>query len=170
MGKVRAGGRLQATTLPAWTEFDRFPGYGFMVWHLLTARDRHREYRSARRVAGAGGIALCDRFPTGSISLMDSPRTTRVPGTSRRPLARWLVERESAYYREILPPDLLIVLRVSPEVAVQRRHDEEPDFVTKRAAEVFGQHWEGWNAVVIDAEQPHDEVLAEVKAAVWAAL
>ena len=170
MGKVRERGRLQATTLPAWTEFDRFPGYGFMIWHLLTARDRHREYRNVRRVAGSGRIALCDRFPTGSVSLMDSPRTSGLPGISRRPLARWLVARESAYYREILAPDLLIVLRVSPEVAVACRHDQEPDFVARRAAEVFEQQWEGRNMVVIDADRSHDEVLAEVKAAVWAAM
>ena len=168
--RLRDEGRLQATTLPAWTEFDRFPGYGFMLWHLLTARDRHREYRRARRLAGAGGIALCDRYPTPSIRLMDSPRTIDLPGISRRPLARWMVGRESAYYREILPPDLLIVLRVPPEVAVGRRHDEEAEFVSRRAAEVFKQSWKGASTVVVDAGRPHDEVLAEIRAAVWAVL
>ncbi|HSK96283.1 MAG TPA: hypothetical protein VK891_06675, partial [Euzebyales bacterium] len=57
--KLRALGFLSSTRAPAWHDFDgRFPGLPFLVWHLLTARDRLLEYRRARRSAARGGIAV----------------------------------------------------------------------------------------------------------------
>ncbi len=87
---------------------------------------------------------------------------------------RWLAGRESAYYGRILPPDLLVVLRVEPEIAVERRRgDEDEDFVRRRAAEVWDHDWESVAAdsvVVIDAARPHSDVLEHIRSTVWAAL
>jgi len=172
----RRCGRFQTTSLPAGVDFERigFPGYGFLLTHVLTARDRYRAYVGARRAANAGTVVVCDRFPLDGIRLMDGARTAEIVEVGCRPLARWLIGRETAYYDRILPPDLLIVLRLEPEIAVDRRRgQEDEDFVRRRATEVWEQEWESSRAdsvVVVDAARPHPDVLADIRAIVWAAL
>jgi thymidylate kinase len=171
MRRLRTLGMFPATTLPPWHEFgDRFPGLAFVVWHLLTARDRFLEYRRARRATASGAIAVCDRFPVPALQLMDGPRTARLPGLAKRPAARWLAGHEAGYYTHIVAPDVLIVLSVPPDVAVQRRAGEDPDAVRRRASEVFECDWSGTGAVVVDASLPRERVHAQIRDAVWAAL
>ena len=160
------------TSLPAWTDFETigFPGHSFVLWHTLIARDRMREYRRARRRAdGAGVVVISDRFPLPQITLMDNARTGALPGLERRPIARWLARREADYYTRIGSPDLLVVLRVDPDVAVARRPEQDSDFVRRRAEEVWAAEW-GPETVVVDASRPREAVRTEVHSVVWAAL
>jgi thymidylate kinase len=168
----RLGVARETRRLPAWTDWSAvgFPGLGFVLLHTLTARDRHRTYREARRAADRGAVVISDRFPLQGIELMDGPRTGVLVGLDRRPLARWLARREAGYYRGIAPPDLLVVLRVDPDTAVVRRPEQDAEFVWRRAAEVAAHDWTGVDAVVIDASRPHDEVLDDVRDAIWRAL
>lgn len=166
----RDRGRLASTREPSWTEFDRFPGYGYMVWHLLIANDRRRAYRRIRRITGAGTVAVCDRWPGLGLATMDGPRLGSLPGMPRRPLARWMSAAEGRCYREMLAPDLMLVLRVRPELAVGRRPEQDAEFVRRRAREVYERVWSGHAQVVVDADRPHDEVLNAVRSAVWSHL
>jgi thymidylate kinase len=134
------------------------------------ARDRYRAYRRIRRIATNGDIIVCDRFPVPQLTLMDAPRVERV-GPGRRPsLIRRLAAREKRYYRAIGDPDILIVLRVDPEIAVQRRPEDPADFVRERWSEIWAIDWASVPAQVIDASQPRDDVVAEVEALVWSRL
>ena len=161
-----------ATRRPAWQTANgsRFPGYTFMVWHVLIARDRYLAHRRARRAVMSGAVVVCDRYPITGIRLMDGPRTADVPGLARRPLARALARAELRYYQRILPPDLLIVLRVDPQVAAARRVDDREDFVLHRAGEVYEHDWSDTGAVVIDAAQPIDAVWGQIRGTVWSVL
>jgi thymidylate kinase len=81
-----------------------------------------------------------------------------------------LAAREHRYYAQMLPPDVLVVLRVSPDVAVVRRHDAEPEAVRRRATEVFDLDWSMADAIVVDADMPVADVHSQISAAVWGAL
>ena len=86
-------------------------------------------------------------------------------------LARRLVALEMSYYAKIEPPDVLIVLRVDPAVAVQRRVEEDdPGSVRERAGEIFDIDWAGTPAAVIDASRPRDEVASTIRQIVWSRL
>jgi thymidylate kinase len=150
---------------------DRFPGHAWLLWQLVTARDRRRQHRRVRRLAGRGSLVVSDRFPLEQVTLMDGPRTGWVPlGQASRP-ARRMVAAELAAYGAITSPDLLLVLRVDPDTAVSRKRGVDPaDFVRPRSAEVFGADWAATGAVVLDAGQPSEAVLARARAAVWTAL
>lgn len=161
-----------APDIPPWVDWDDqpFPGLGYVVTRVLVARDRARTFDDARRRAARGWVVISDRMPLPQISLMDSPRCAGMPGLERRPLVRWLVARERAYHDRIGRPDLLVVLRVSPDVAVARRYDQDAEFVRRRAEEVRDQDWSGPGVAVIDADGDRDEVHAAAHQAVWAAL
>jgi thymidylate kinase len=138
---------------------------------VVTARDRYAAHAAARREAALGTVVVSDRYPLPQLRLMDGPRigsVVTVPAGNR--LGERLAGRERAYYEGLRPPDVLVVLRLDPEVAVARRADEEAEFVRTRNAEVYGADWSGTAAHVVDASRSAAEVLAEVKSIVWSEL
>jgi thymidylate kinase len=154
-----------------YTTSAKFPGYVWLIHEVCAARDRYLSYAKARKRANRGALVICDRFPIMGIKLMDGPQVERL--TAKVPpnrfigfLARW----EAKYYRKILPPDLLIALRVAPEIALQRRRNSSPESVRARVGEIWDFEWGGIPARVIDAGRSKDEVLSELKAFVWSSL
>ncbi len=148
-----------------------FPGYPWLLREVCTARDRYLTYVTARRFATNGGVAICDRFPLPQVKLMDWAQVERVT-QAKRPsgLVRLLIMLEMRYYRPIRPPELLIVLRVDPEVAVQRKTTEDPASVRARSQEIWRLDWGQTCAHVIDAGRSRAEVLSELKSLIWSEL
>jgi thymidylate kinase len=140
-----------------------------MAWYVLTARDRFRSARAARRLAASGTVVICDRYPLpGVIRQMDGPMLGRAGDRSL--LARALARRERSYYDRISPPDLIVVLRLDPDVAVRRRPDETPAFVRARSAEVWNAPWDEARVAVVDASRPLEDVVRRVRLDVWRGL
>jgi thymidylate kinase len=163
--KVRPYLTIAATTP------DRSPSRTWLLWHALTARDRYRAYVRARRLASNGRLVICDRFPLRQLSLMDGPASSWAPiWRDLDPVGERLVNLENRYYQNIKDPDVLIVLSIDPDIAVQRKTEEDPDFIRARCSEVANVNWEETRALVIDARHSQDEVLSEVKSAVWSRL
>jgi thymidylate kinase len=135
----------------------------------LLARDRYREYRRVRRWVARGMVVLCDRYPRPDLALMESAIVHTLPLAASGRLQR-AVRAEQDYYARIGPPDLTLVLRVTPEIAAQRTGDS-PEFVARRAREicVFADGRPA-DAVVVDADRPLEEVQRALRTAVWAAL
>lgn len=143
-----------------------------LSWVVLTARDRYHAYRGARRRATNGAIVLCDRYPLREIELMDGAVTAHLADAARRNrLVAYLADRERRYYDRITRPDVLIVLRVDPDVAVGRRPGVDDESILRpRSEEVWRMDWRDVPAVVIDAGRPKADVLAEVRSVVWSRL
>jgi thymidylate kinase len=143
-----------------------------LVWEVLTARDRSRTYRRARRLASNGEIVICDRYPLPQVSGMDGAVTARAKDPARlRGLAKSLAARENTYYERIRYPDILIVLRVDPDLAVQRKAGVEPESTVRpRSEEIWHVDWADTPAIVVDAAASKDEVLSEIKSLIWSRL
>lgn len=145
--------------------------YVHMLRFVCTARDRYRAYRRAQRVATNGGLVICDRYPLPTLKMTDGPLLDQVIARGvDNALTRWMARIERHYSAQIMPPDLLIVLRVDPEIAVLRRHDEDAAWVRERGREIVEADWQQTPAHLIDAGQPQADVLAELKSLVWANL
>lgn len=144
------------------------PSYPWLLWHVFTARDRYRAYIRARRFSTNGGLVICDRFPLPQIKCMDGAQTGRLIETGKlNPLRNFLITREEKFYQQILPPDLLIVMKVDPEIAVQRRADEDANWIRNRSLEIWELDWQDTPVHIIDAGQPMAEMLASLKSLVW---
>ena len=148
-----------------------FPGYVALLRYVCAARDRYRLYVKARRFAAAGGVALTERYPT-EFSRAHAGPCVRVflAAAPNQRLATLLCAAEEWYYRQILLPDQVIVLRVDPEVAVRRKTTEPADYVRRRAWVIWNVDWSATGAQVIDAGRPLVEVLSDLKALVWRGL
>jgi thymidylate kinase len=148
-----------------------FPGYLQLLRWVSAGRDRCRHYAKARRFAANGGIALCDRYPLPQVRLMEGPNIARtIKPDDRNALVKRLLKAETNYYLKMMLPDLLIVLRVEPEVAVKRKTTESEHHVRVRSTELWEQDWTSTNAYVIDASRPLDEVVGEAQSVIWSKL
>ncbi len=146
-------------------------GYTRLAWLTGTAHDRLREYRKARRFAINGGLVISDRYPHPSVRLMEAPQINRLmEGKPTERLARGLAGLEERYHRAIGQPEAVAVLKVHPEIAVQRKTDETADSVRTRSGEIWQVDWRDTSVHVVDASQPREEVLTELKAWVWSVL
>ena len=153
------------------TEPPEFPGYPWLLREACTARDRCLTYARARRLAANGAVVICDRFPLPQLKLMDGPQVERWAQTGQGDwLVRFLAKQEKRYYESITMPELVVVLRVDPEIAVQRKGDENAASVRARSTEVWDLGWQQTRAHVLDASRPRSDVLSELRALVWSYL
>jgi thymidylate kinase len=149
----------------------QFPGYLQLVRWVCLAYDRYRLYARARRLAAQGAIAVCDRYPVPQIEIMDGPNIGRALG-SQPPtwLSAFLLKVETSIYRRILPPDILVLLRVDPEVAARRKTDENADYVRERCRAIWERDWRGVQVHILDADRPLEQIREEVRSLVWSKL
>jgi thymidylate kinase len=142
-----------------------------LLRHLCTARDRYLLFQRLQRFAASGGIAICERYPIReSWSLAGPSKVQGLALDAQSRTARGMRELERSLYCRITPPDLSIVLRVEPEVAVRRKTDEPEEYVRARARRMWTTDWTSANAVVMDAGRDLEDVITDLKAIVWRAL
>jgi hypothetical protein len=147
--------------------------FGKLLWVLTLARERHRWATQVRRARSLGLVVLSDRVPqTQFAGLNDGPRYGHwidSPSWLRRTVAR----REQATFREagIVPPDVVVRLRVPVDVAAHRKPDTPLDQLRRKVEIVDQLRFPSATRVVdINAAQSLDRVLADVKQAVWSCL
>jgi len=160
------------------------PGYPYLIREVCRARDRYWTYVKARRFAHKGGLVILDRFPLPQIHLMDGaqakqfifhlnegPQANKVLTPRLNSwLAKLLVKLEESYYHQIALPEILIVLRVNPKIAVERKTNEDATSVEKRSTEIWQLNWDETGAYVIDASKSKKDVASELKALIWSQL
>jgi thymidylate kinase len=147
---------------------DHFQGYSQVLRALRTAEDRLTTYRKARRSASNGSIVLCDRFPLPQLMPMDGPWIGRI--LSIRPhdrLLKYFYYKEQDLYQKIQLPDVLIILRLDPEIAIQRKPEEASVTVYNRSLLIWELGEEKIGAIVIDASQSKGDIQAELKTIIW---
>jgi thymidylate kinase len=160
------------------------PGYPWLLREICRARDRYLTYKKARHFAANGGLVFLDRYPLPQIQIMDGPQAERfinqlmdgplaeksTSPNQASPLAKVLVMLEKSYYDQIAPPELLFVLRLDPEIAVQRKTDEDANTVRERSTEIWEIDWMNSDANIIEASKSKTEVLNELKVLIWSQL
>jgi hypothetical protein len=146
------------------------PSLARLVWILLLAQERRRRARAARQARGLGMLVLSDRLPQSQFpGWNDGPRLT--PWLeSGPPLVRAAARREQAAFRlaELSPPDIVLKLHISPEVAA-RRKPETPELQIHSGIDMVRRlSFPATTRVVdLDAEQPLPVVLLLAKRAIW---
>ena len=145
------------------------------ITQVLVARGRWKLVNAALSAARKGTIVLCDRFPLKELKLSDGP-LIRFMNSINSPLISWLAAIEESYYKKIADlglPHEIIVLRVDPQMAIDRKPEEDPDFTRPRLQEILDTDWntaKNSKVTVIDTSQPLQEVLAQVRNTVWTGL
>jgi thymidylate kinase len=151
------------------TVSDKTPGMVYSVlltiWATVLAIEKRNKLLSAHRGADRGLFVLTDRYPQDEIlGFNDGPLLARL---SRAP--DWLRRFEASSYAltRRLTPDLVLKLTVTLETAVRREPEMQPTVVEQRIESVKKLKFPGATVVSIDAEQPLERVILEIKREVW---
>jgi thymidylate kinase len=168
---LKAALRLRgARRPPAGTAAPQRISAGRAAWALLLAREKRSKMRACVKARNRGMLVVCDRYPQAQFAgFNDGPLLASWLGSRagwQRALARW----ESGVYRRLAleAPDLVIKLDVTPDAGLARSPDSAPGEVERKRQAVRAIDYGPRSRVVaIDAMRPFDEVLLEVRRAVW---
>lgn len=138
------------------------------VRYWLVSYYRNRAFCRAVRLRRRGMVVLLDRVPLPDSRYMDSPRIACV-AENRGGVIRCMAAMEEKWHRHIKADDL-IVLRLDPEIAAERRPDDDQELLAKRSGEIWSKNWQVYNVHVVDASQPLEEVVKQVRSHVWGIL
>ncbi len=144
-----------------------------LIWALVLAYEKRQKLRRAVRARNRGMIVVCDRYPQDQVvGFNDGPLLTHWSDHRSRVL-RALAAWERAPYRwaQQQPPDLIVKLRVSQAVALQRKPDMDPAEIQRRVEAIKSLRFGRKARIVdVDADAPLEQVILEVRRHVWAEL
>ncbi|MFN2223562.1 MAG: hypothetical protein ACK2UH_13475 [Candidatus Promineifilaceae bacterium] len=139
--------------------------------YVAVGRDRRRRYLAGQRAAANGAIVIFDRYPLPQLSVSgrpaDGPRIAHANPAPRGRLTNWLSALEQRAYRQIAPPENLIVLQISPEISLARKPGHRREEIEAKCL-AMQQIQAGRSRVIeIDAQRPLPLVLTEVQRSIW---
>lgn len=153
-----------------WKQWIKGGLYGLLA--LSIARDRWRKIHWARHLRNRGSIVITDRWIQNKPHRMDCPMLPAL--MERYPFLRiwgqWVARYEQQLYDQMAQwgPDLVIRLRISPQTALQRKDDLSLPMAQFKAEVLDTLEFADEPSLVeVDAEQPLETVLLEVKRALW---
>ncbi len=136
--------------------------------HLSIGLDRYRRYRAGQKLAACEAIVLFDRYPLEAP--LDGPKIYLLLDDESGRVTRALARAEQRLYQKIQPPDHFFFLDVSLDVSLARKPDHSRDAIaakieyltamTERASETG-------DLQRFDANLPFEQVLNQLKQAVW---
>ncbi len=141
------------------------------------AWDRRALLAKVRRASANGEIIVSDRYPTNAVGMMDSPRLMEDPTRKGfvASIRNWLARLERNIYRQIPPPDIVLRLRVSLEIAKQRNASREITddeiYLENRHQQATAWFMSGTRSIQdIDTDPPLADTILAVKQAIWKSL
>ena len=141
------------------------------------AWDRRSLLLKAKRAVANGEIVVCDRYPTQAVGMMDSPRLKINSSQKGLIPTLWnrLAKMEQSIYRQIPPPDIVLRLRVSLEIAKKRNASRETVddeiYLQNRHQQVKDWSMNGVRHFQdIDTDPPLADTILAVKQVIWRSL
>lgn len=127
---------------------------------------RYRTFRRAKAMSVKGTIVCLDRIPIQGMTMMDIPRIRKIVGDHG--IYSWLAGMEERYHSKIRGVDELIVLRLNPKIALERKPDDDnKQLLLKRSGEIWDRKWTPEYDYVVDASKSLDEVKYEIRRKIW---
>jgi thymidylate kinase len=148
---------------------------GQLPWTYTLTTERKRKLLQARKFRSKGYVVITDRYPQTQINDMaDGPRFYMNPNIEMNRLTNLLARFEKKCFEtaNFVKPDVVVILKVSSEVAYQRKPEEIDVKSHKMLMNIildldFG---ENTNKIVINADEPLEKVILDATSAVWRCL
>ncbi|MEX0930070.1 MAG: hypothetical protein WDZ79_00155 [Candidatus Paceibacterota bacterium] len=141
----------------------------FDLWAVYLARVKYRVVRKAYRLRARGSIVIADRYPQITVAgINDGPLIQN--DDSGAWLHRTLRRYEQRVYTKIrdeYPPDVVVKLHVSPEVALARKGNRTPESVQRKTEIIKELSFPDSVVLDIDASEQIERVVMEVKRRIW---
>ena len=149
----------------------------YVIRSTMIAFDQWKLLRKCHAKAAQGRIILSDRYPAANLGGTDGPRVDPSWFPDRGSLKGWFARMEQSLYAAMPKPDLVLLLQVPVEVAIQRNRSRDKSGPRESEQSIHFRHarMEGWDIpevtiAKVDTNCPIDETLAHVKREVWHAI
>ena len=106
-------------------------------FYISIAINRKNEFRKACKLRDKGIIVLQDRMPLEGITAMDCPRVHTILNGKYKKISKL----EKKQYESIKGVDMLFVMKLNPEIALQRRPEDDPDELRIRSGQIWNNDW-----------------------------
>ncbi len=132
----------------------------------------NRKIRIMQRYRLNGGIALLDRYPQTELTGMnDGPKIVELRETfaEKGPIDR-LIKKEQKMLDIVkeVKPDIIFRLNISAETSMARKPEQtEIELFRKKIEDLNRITFSGADIVDIDAEQPYEQELIQIKGILW---
>lgn len=137
----------------------------------LVAKRTYKSILRANKYVDKGGIALFDRFPQNQIpGYYDGPKIeSQCFAINSTWLVRLMSRCEKKYIKKAqsLQPDLIFKLVLSPEESLRRKPEENIEMIKKKAHATQVLNFDRSKTIIINAEQPFETELIEIKNHIW---
>jgi thymidylate kinase len=147
-----------------------FRKVGKLPWALSLAAEKRGKLKRLVRARNRGLVVICDRYPQNQTKgfndgpLLDGYRDDDSAWLQRA--AQW--EAGAYDLAAATPPDLVIKLVPSTETAMERRPELPREEIQRRIDAVLAFEFaEPAKVVEINADQPLEEVIREVRSVIW---
>ena len=161
---IRVSNNFNTESLNKKEETKKSIKFAKKLWVYTLSRERKKKLIQVNRCRMRGYIVLTDRYPQNEFDgLCDGPKLRNVKGFASR--------KEAEAYRiaELCPPDAAIKLIVSPEVAAKRKPNEinieTNRNLTERVKNI--KFSKKTKSILIDANKSQQDVILEIKKAIW---
>jgi len=141
------------------------------VW---VAWDRCALAIKTSRKASGGRIVICDRYSSAAVGAADSAKLAVSAGRGfKSAVLNHLVKLEHDLYGKIPPPDIVIMLKVPLELALDRNRDrqkkgKETDAYLARRHAGFAAHLFPSAAIIeLDTNQAEQDVIRSARQIIW---
>ena len=156
---------------------DKQKSLSYAIRAVCLAYDRRSLLLKARRAAANGEIIVSDRYPTNAAGMMDSPRLheNAVNKGLIASIRNWLARVERNTYRQIPPPDIVLRLKVSLEIAKKRNAArdtiDDETYLQQRHQQSKDWYMSGTRTIRdINTDNSLEETISSVKQVVWSNL
>lgn len=136
----------------------RFKELSKAIFYLAIAFNRKNEFKKACKLRDKGVIVLQDRIPLEGITAMDCPRIHTLSNGK----FKFLSKIEKKQYKSIKGVDLLFVMKLNPEIALQRRPEDDPDELRIRSGQIWNNDWKAPYAHEINTGENNPEEVQNI--------
>ncbi len=140
------------------------------LWALTLSLEKRGKLRRATAGRNRGMLVICDRYPQNQVmGFNDGPLLNAWQEHASR-LLRVLARWESEPYRaaEMYPPDLVVKLNLTAEIAVSRKPEMSLEECGRRIAVIEGLAYPAATQTLrLDATEPLETVLFKLKDNIW---
>jgi thymidylate kinase len=114
-----------------------FKSFSKALFYISIAINRQNEFKKACKLRDKGIIVLQDRMPLKAVTAMDCPRVDTILNGKYNKLSKY----EKKQYKSIKGVDMLFVMKLNPEIALQRRPNDDPDELRIRSGQIWNNDW-----------------------------
>lgn len=175
LGGKKGAGRSQAPAVglkPAEAKgaIGRLRAAAAAFFRVQMAREKLKKMRQANRLRLQGCVLILDRLPQSQIiGINDGPVLASAPSSSI--MRRRMAEKEKRLFAECdkIKPDVVIRLNIEAEDALRRKPDHNLELLQEKVRVSRSLKFAA-PVLEVDAAQPLERVLLDVKKGLWAAI